>query len=223
MSSSSQPVMLGQSQPRRRSAEDTRTLLLKAAGHLFARQGVAGITLAEIAGSVGISGPAIYNHFPSKDALFIAVVQQMYDEEILAFEKVLQPLDSVAQGVAVLLDLVPTLYRDDGTLQLLGLTAQLEAARNPGVYQVLIDAAVRRDRVAIALVERAKAKGELAPEVDAGEIGSMLLSLFYGALGYRSLRASTPEQFRASVQALRCLLTVMNNNPEWQPDGRADQ
>lgn len=223
MSPSSNPVMLGQSQPRRRSAEDTRTLLLKAAGHLFARKGVAGITLAEIAGSVGISGPAIYNHFPSKDALFIAVVQQMYDEEILAFEKVLQPLDSVAQGVTVLLDLVPTLYRDDGTLQLLGLTAQLEAARNPGVYQILIDAAVRRDKVAIALAERAKEKGELAQEVDAGEVGSMLLSLFYGALGYRSLRASTPEQFRASVQALRCLLTVMNNNPEWRPDGRADQ
>lgn len=223
MSPSSNPVMLGQSPPRRRSAEDTRTLLLKAAGQLFARKGVAGITLAEIAGSVGISGPAIYNHFPSKDALFVAVVQQMYDEEILAFEKVLQPLDSVAQGVAVLLDLVPTLYRDDGTLQLLGLTAQLEAARNPGVYQVLIDAAVRRDRVAIALVERAKAKGELAQEVDAGEVGAMLLSLFYGALGYRSLRASTPEQFRASVQALRCLLTVMNNNLEWRPDGRADQ
>lgn len=205
-------VMLGQSQPRRRSAEDTRTLLLKAAAHLFARKGVAGITLAEIAGTVGLSGPAIYNHFPSKDALFIAVVQQMYDEEILAFKKVLQPLNSVAQGLAVLLDLVPTLYRDDGTLQLLGLTAQLEAARNPAVYQVLIEASLRRDRVAIALVERAKAQGELAPEVDAAEVGAMLLSLFYGALGYRSLMAPTPEQFRGSVQALRCLLTVMKDN-----------
>ncbi|MCO5786645.1 hypothetical protein DHB74_09810 [Pseudomonas sp. G11-1] len=209
MSPSTSTLMLGQSPTRRRSAESTRTLLLKAAAHLFARKGVAGITLAEIAGTVGLSGPAIYNHFSSKDALFIAVVQQMYDEEILAFEQALQSLDSVAEGMAVLLDLVPTLYRDDGTLQLLGLTAQLEAARNPSVYQVLIDASVRRDRVAISLVERAKDRGELAADVDAAEVGPMLLSLFYGALGYRSLMAPTPAQFRGSVQALRCLLTVM--------------
>ena len=206
----SRQVMLGQGVSRRRSAEDTRTLLLTAAAPLFARKGVAGITLAEIASYVGISGPAIYNHFTSKDALFIAVVQQMYDEEILAFERVLQPLDSVAQGLAVLLDLVPTLYRGDGTLQLLGLTAQLEAARNPAVYQVLIEAAERRDQVAIALVERAQKKGEFSGEVEAAEVGAMLLSLFYGALGYRSLRASDTEQFRASVRALRCLLTAMN-------------
>ncbi len=209
MSPFSSMVMLGQSQSRRRSAESTRALLLKAAAYLFARKGVGGITLAEIAGTVGLSGPAIYNHFSSKDALFIAVVQQMYDEEILAFEQALQSLDSVAEGVAALLDLVPTLYRDDGTLQLLGLTAQLEAARNPSVYQVLIDASVRRDRVAISLVERARERGELDADVDAAEVGAMLLSLFYGALGYRSLMAPTPEQFKGSVQALRCLLTEM--------------
>lgn len=206
---SASTVMLGQSQPRRRNAESTRTLLLKAAAYLFARKGVAGITLSEIAGTVGLSGPAIYNHFSSKDALFIAVVQQMYDEEIRVFERALQPLDSVAEGVAVLLDLVPSLYRDDGTLQLLGLTAQLEAARNPSVYQVLIDASLRRDQVAISLAERAKECGELAADVDVVEVGAMLLSLFYGALGYRSLMAPTPQQFRGSVQALRCLLTVM--------------
>ena len=210
MSQSSSTVMLGQPQVRRRSAEGTRTLLLKAAAHLFARKGVAGITLTEIAGALGLSGPAIYNHFPSKDALFIAVVQQMYDEETLAFKRVLEPLDSVAEGLTVLLDLVPALYRDDGTLQLLGLTAQLEAARNPEVYQVLVDASRRRDKVAIDLVERAIQQGELKPDVDAAEIGSMLLSLFYGGLGYRSLLAPTPAQFRCSVQALKCLLKVMD-------------
>jgi AcrR family transcriptional regulator len=209
MSPVSSPVMLGKAQTRRRSAEDTRLLLLKAASHLFARKGVAGLTLAEIACVVGLSGPAIYKHFSSKDALFIAVVQQMYDEEVLAFESVLSPLNSVADGLNALLKLVPKLYRDDGTLQLLGLTAQLESVRNPSVYHVLIDASRRRDQVAISLVERAKQAGELGAEVVASEVGAMLMSLFYGALGYRSLQASTPDQFQMSVQALHCLLTVM--------------
>jgi AcrR family transcriptional regulator len=196
---------------KRRSAHSTRVRLVTAASYLFARRGVAGITLTEIASAVGLSGPAIYNHFSSKDALFIAVVQQMYDEEIDAFKRVLDPLNSVADGLSALLELVPKLYRDDGTLQLLGLTAQLEAARNPEAYQVLIDASRRRDQVAVELARRAQAAGELLPQVEVEEVGPMLMSLFYGALGYRSLLAHSPEQFFASVKALKCLLAVMQS------------
>ena len=206
-----EPVKTRQGSNKKRSAQLTRASLMSAAEHLFARHGVAGITLTEIARAVGVSGPAIYNHFPSKDALFIAVVQQMYDEEIKSFKRALDPLNSVAEGLRALLELVPTLYRDDGTLQLLGLTAQLEAARNPEVYQVLIEASKQRDQVAIDLAHRAQACGELQARVSAEELGPMLMSLFYGALGYRSLLASSPEQFFASVKALKCLLTVMQS------------
>lgn len=194
---------------RRRSAEDTRALLLDSAASLFARKGLSGITLAEIAGDVGMSGPAIYNHFASKDALFVAVVEQMYDEEIEAFKSVLDPLQRVSDGLDALFELVPRLYRDDGTLQMLGLTAQIESARSPDIYQALIDVSRRRDQVVIDLVERAKAVGEVDRSMRSESLGGMLSALFFGALGYCSLHASSQDQFEDSVRALRYSLTIM--------------
>ncbi|MNR07580.1 HTH-type transcriptional regulator AcrR [compost metagenome] len=194
---------------RRRSGQATREQLLGIAATLFARKGLHGVTLAEIAGEAGMSGPAIYNHFRSKDALFSEVVSLMYDEEVAAFRGVLDPLDSVQEALERLLELVPRMYREDGVLQLLGLTAQLEAVRNPELFSSIAEAAERRDQVAVDLVHRAKRRGEIPSEVDAHELGALLMSLFIGALGYRSLRAPRQEQFAHSVETFRGLLRVL--------------
>lgn len=193
----------------RRSGQATREQLLEVAAELFARKGLHGVTLAEIAGAADMSGPAIYNHFRSKDALFAEVVSLMYDEEVAAFAEVLDPLDSVHEALERLLDRVPAMYRGDGVLQLLGLTAQLEAVRDPQLFGGIARAAQRRDEVAIRLVERAKAQGELPATVDAAELGSLLISLFVGALGYRSLRAPSRVQFAHSVSTFRDLLRAL--------------
>lgn len=193
----------------RRSGQASREQLLEVAAQLFARKGLHRVTLAEIAGEAGMSGPAIYNHFKSKDALFCEVVCLMYDEETAAFAEVLDPLDSVEEALQRLMAEVPRMYRDDGVLQLLSLTAMLEAVREPELFAEIFVAARRRDEVAISLVERAKRKGELPAGIDAEELGSMLISLFVGALGVRSLRASKYAQFVHSIEALRNLLHMM--------------
>ncbi|WP_336630876.1 MULTISPECIES: TetR/AcrR family transcriptional regulator [unclassified Microbacterium] len=48
---------------------DRRARLLAEAAALFARRGFAGVTTVEIGESVGMSGPALYKHFASKDAI----------------------------------------------------------------------------------------------------------------------------------------------------------
>jgi AcrR family transcriptional regulator len=63
--------------PRRTQAErsaDTQTELLRSCLHLFARRGFQSTSLDEIASAVGLTKGAIYWHFPSKDALFDALL-----------------------------------------------------------------------------------------------------------------------------------------------------
>ena len=43
--------------------------ILREAGRLFARRGFHGVSIVELGAAVGISGPALYRHFPSKEAL----------------------------------------------------------------------------------------------------------------------------------------------------------
>lgn len=52
-----------------RSGRDTRKLILDAAAEVMCREGYAGTRLSDIADIAGIKTPAIYRHFPSKDAL----------------------------------------------------------------------------------------------------------------------------------------------------------
>jgi AcrR family transcriptional regulator len=46
-----------------------REQILAVAAQLFARHGFHGVSIADLGAAVGISGPALYRHFPAKEAL----------------------------------------------------------------------------------------------------------------------------------------------------------
>lgn len=46
-----------------------REQILRVAAQLFARHGFHGVSIAELGAAVGVSGPALYRHFASKEAL----------------------------------------------------------------------------------------------------------------------------------------------------------
>jgi len=53
---------------------DRRAAILDAAATLFAARGYAGVTLDELGAAVGVSGPAVYRHFPGKGAVLAAIL-----------------------------------------------------------------------------------------------------------------------------------------------------
>jgi AcrR family transcriptional regulator len=53
----------------RRSSRSRRDQILDVAAQLFARHGFHGVSIADLGSAVGISGPALYRHFASKEAL----------------------------------------------------------------------------------------------------------------------------------------------------------
>ncbi|GGR32831.1 TetR/AcrR family transcriptional regulator [Agromyces mediolanus] len=53
---------------------DRRAAILDAAAALFAARGYAGVTLDELGAAVGVSGPAVYRHFPGKGAVLAAIL-----------------------------------------------------------------------------------------------------------------------------------------------------
>ena len=55
--------------------EDTKQKILDKALELFASRGYDSVSVADIAGEVGIKAPSLYNHFHSKQAIFDAIVE----------------------------------------------------------------------------------------------------------------------------------------------------
>ena len=55
--------------------ENTKEKILETALELFSEKGYDSVSVGEIAEAVGIKAPSLYNHFPSKQAVFEAIVE----------------------------------------------------------------------------------------------------------------------------------------------------
>lgn len=55
--------------------EDTKQKILEKALELFSLKGYDSVSVGEIAAAVGIKAPSLYNHYPSKQAIFDAIVE----------------------------------------------------------------------------------------------------------------------------------------------------
>ena len=66
----------GPDAPNRRSRlkSDRRLQLLSAAERLFAERGFLAVRLEDIGAAAGVSGPAIYRHFPNKESLLVELL-----------------------------------------------------------------------------------------------------------------------------------------------------
>lgn len=60
--------------PRSQAKAERRRQLLVAAARLIAERGFTGVRLEDLGAAVGISGPAVYRHFPNKDALLVEIL-----------------------------------------------------------------------------------------------------------------------------------------------------
>ena len=69
-----QPGRPGARNRRSQLKSDRRLQLLSAAERLFAERGFLAVRLEDIGAAAGVSGPAIYRHFPNKESLLVELL-----------------------------------------------------------------------------------------------------------------------------------------------------
>ena len=95
--------------PRRPSASERRAQILREAAHLFGSHGFNGTTTRDVAARVGLTEAALYRYFPSKEAMYTAIL-----DERMAAPDLLEPLAPAADAgddQAVFTGLALTLLR----------------------------------------------------------------------------------------------------------------
>jgi AcrR family transcriptional regulator len=75
---SEERVIVEKDRPKRTklSGEERKKRIIQAATQVFSRYGFRGTTMRRLAGRAGVSEAMIYHHFPSKEALYDAMLQQ---------------------------------------------------------------------------------------------------------------------------------------------------
>lgn len=107
--------------PVRVRGAERRELILDGAGRVFGRLGYEATRMADVADEAGVATGLLYKHFPSKHALFSALIDRQKREfvgelgEALASVDVSQPVELLRQGLAVWFGRVarPDFHTDD--------------------------------------------------------------------------------------------------------------
>jgi TetR/AcrR family transcriptional regulator len=93
-----------------RRPTDTRDRVLQVAQALFAERGYRGTSLRDIAKRIGIKAPSLLHHFPSKQQLYLAVLDRMFESiedraNAIAWGRE-SPQDRMRQAVADAIDFI---------------------------------------------------------------------------------------------------------------------
>lgn len=163
---------------------DTRDRLLAAALTVFERDGYEGARVADIARAAGLTTGAIYSRYRGKaDLLLEAITARTRDEvdallEVTPGEEARFVLASLGRRLA---------ERDDAAGPSVLVESLGAARRDPDLAEQVRASLARRERTLVELVERARAAGEIATDLDADAIARFCLSLAIGSLAVRTI------------------------------------
>ena len=216
--------------PRRRQGRPTseeapegerRAHILRTADHLFWRRGYAAVSIGDIAAEVGVSKAAIYHHFPSKDALFAAVMCETLGGIAGAIRRTAEAPGPVSAKLTVLIEtalLRVPLEADMGAMmrdaeEHLPRTLRREIARAEGGIWEALEGLMREG------IER----GELKPH-EPRVLAHAFWHLLGGFVGRRALEAGLggrPEVARSVAEIFLSGASVDRGGvPEPGPEGR---
>lgn len=180
---------------RDRAKADRRAALLDAAARLFAERGFERVSLEDLGSAAGVSGPAVYRHFPGKQAVLAAILLD-------ASQGLLAGARAVVAGAA------------DAATALRELVAfHLDfALSGPAVIRVQdrdLDSLTTDDRHTVVDLQRTYVQlwvdvlARIMPDADAASLRTRALAAF-------GLMNSTPRSGnRASTDATRRILEPM--------------
>lgn len=88
---------------RERRRERSREEILEAARHVLLENGVASMTLEAVAKEVGVSKPALYYYFPSKDALLFELIFEIYENHARTVQEAVSKTKDSAHALSAII------------------------------------------------------------------------------------------------------------------------
>ena len=147
-----------------RRPTDTRDRVLQVAQVLFAERGYRGTSLRDIAKRIGIKAPSLLHHFPSKQLLYLAVLDKMFESledaaNAIAWgresrqERMRQAVGNAIDFIAMHPDFVRIMWKEMEDES--GIGRQVLKRRLPPLFST-----------AVNFIFRGQRDGEFRPEVD---------------------------------------------------------
>ncbi len=160
--------------------EARRAAILAAADRCFRTQGFHQASIKDICTEGGFSPGALYLYFPSKEAL----IEGLIDDQMSMARETMRTLPDQPDLLGTLVDLVAAWVEQSRAEGNMSITADIfaEGLRNPRVAAVIAKDNKELNRLYLDAVSAAQRRGEIAAQLDAQAIATLLLALCDGLL-----------------------------------------
>lgn len=158
----------------------SRERLLMSAKELFSRDGYENTSTIAIARQAGTSESQLMKHFGNKEGLLEAIFDSGWHNMAFIFQSI-QQLDSPAEKLEAMLELIITSFERDRPLQELMLL-EGRRIRKEGHMIMMTKGYLHFIGVVDAILSEMRARGELRPDVHNDAVRSALNSMFEGMM-----------------------------------------
>lgn len=199
--------------PKQARSQATYHALLQAAEHLFATQGYNAVSVEAICREAGVSKGAFYHHFPSKQAIFLTLLQRWLArlEERLQAQRRAHP--QIAHALLAMSEQVGRIGHEGRQSWPLLLEFWSHAVREPSVWQAMVAPYRRFEALFAGWLAEAHQKG--APlTADPHTAARTMLALAMGVLLQGMLLPEATEWNAVAYQGVRTLLRGWGILPE---------
>ena len=163
-------------------SEETISQIMAAAIHLFSHSGYDAASVADICAKAGVSKGAFYHHFPSKQALFLAIVDQWLQGIDTRLFSSRGKNESVPQSITRMAKTLGFVFQEASGQLPMFMEFMVQASRDQVVWDATIAPYRRYQQQFASLLEQGKTEGSIKPEVDIQAVSWSLLSLAIGIL-----------------------------------------
>lgn len=174
-------------------ADERRTVTVQAVVDLAGLQNPSEITTAAIAKHMNLTQGALFRHFPTKDAIWQAVMEWVAERLLARIDRAAEGIESpLAAMQAMFMSHVEFVAEHPGVPRML--FGELQRAESPAkrMVRTLIERYGERLR---QLIEKGKASGELSPTLDNEAAATLFIGTIQG-LVMQSLLAGDMERMR---------------------------
>ena len=173
-------------------AQDTRKRLLDAAQHTFVDLGYQAATLDHIAAEAGFTKGAVYWHFPTKQALFLALLEERHAANRHRLEQIFAaPEEQGPEPVRKALQEYVASFEEDDILPLLAMELEIEVRRNPEVRAGHSELVIAYEDNFRSILERYYQRIGQSPRIPLDELATTIITM---VKGFALARQNRPER-----------------------------
>jgi TetR/AcrR family transcriptional regulator len=188
------------SRPRNLPADERRAVTVETVVELAAEQNPSEITTAAIAKRMNLTQGALFRHFPSKDAIWEAVIAWVAERLLARVDRAIEAAGSPLSALeAVFMTHIEFVAAHPGVPRMI--FGELQRAEDTAAKRMARALIGRYGERLVTLIEAGKAQGVLAREVDTAASATLFIGTIQG-LVMQSLLAGNTDLIRAQAPTI---------------------